>query len=353
MSVLIADGVLFGAVALFLAAATAPLVPDTAFAAMRLLCQGQFGETVAQHAWLAAFHVLRRQRRRGLLLAGITLVLLAVYAEAYHHGPRDLRLRRHVLRLGERDRDRDPAALGAPPVGAPLRIVHLTDLQTPSIGAHEERALRLVLAQQPDLIVLTGDYVEERFAPTYRRAAADLNALLRRLQFSAPLGVYAVEGDVDEYVAPWPRLFAGLPVTCLRDESRRLMLPGGGTLALTGLTLATSGGEKPDAVRATVALAPPADLHLVIGHRPDFVRALPGRGVDLCLAGHTHGGQVVVPFFGPPVTMSGLPRRCAGGLHAWNGVPLHVSRGVGMERGAAPQIRFLCPPEVCVVEVIW
>jgi hypothetical protein len=73
--------------------------------------------------------------------------------------------------------------------------------------------------------------------------------------------------------------------------------------------------------------------------------------VDLARAGHTHGGQVALPFFGPPITLSRLPRRYAGGLNDYQGIPLHVSRGVGMERGTAPQIRFLVPPEVCVVDV--
>ena len=58
--------------------------------------------------------------------------------------------------------------------------------------------------------------------------------------------------------------------------------------------------------------------------------------VDLALAGHTHGGQVALPFFGPPYTSSPLPRKYAGGLHDYQGTLLHVSRGVGMERGPAP-----------------
>jgi predicted MPP superfamily phosphohydrolase len=69
------------------------------------------------------------------------------------------------------------------------------------------------------------------------------------------------------------------------------------------------------------------------------------------LAGHTHGGQVVLPLFGPPRTASRLPRLYAGGLHDFAGTPLHVSRGVGMERGFAPPLRFLCPPEICVLDV--
>jgi uncharacterized protein len=73
--------------------------------------------------------------------------------------------------------------------------------------------------------------------------------------------------------------------------------------------------------------------------------------IDLVLAGHTHGGQVVLPLLGPPHTAIRLPRRYAGGLNDYGGIALHVSRGIGMERGFAPPVRFLCPPEVCVVDV--
>ena len=59
----------------------------------------------------------------------------------------------------------------------------------------------------------------------------------------------------------------------------------------------------------------------------------------------------VLPFFGPIVTASRLPRRFAADLNEFRGVPLHVSRGVGMERGFSPPVRFLCPPEVCVLDV--
>jgi predicted MPP superfamily phosphohydrolase len=72
--------------------------------------------------------------------------------------------------------------------------------------------------------------------------------------------------------------------------------------------------------------------------------------IDLALAGHTHGGQVVVPFFGPLLTLSDVPRHvAAGGVHELGPVRVHVSRGVGMERGSAPQIRFFCPPEICLL----
>jgi predicted MPP superfamily phosphohydrolase len=97
-------------------------------------------------------------------------------------------------------------------------------------------------------------------------------------------------------------------------------------------------------------VAPSADHRIIISHAPDFVDALPVT-VDLVLAGHTHGGQVVVPLFGPPHTASRLPRRYAGGLHEFRGTPVHVSRGVGMERGFEIPVRFLCPPEIGIIDL--
>ena len=93
-------------------------------------------------------------------------------------------------------------------------------------------------------------------------------------------------------------------------------------------------------------------MRIVFGHQPDYVIPLSAATrVDLALAGHTHGGQVALPLFGPPYTSSPLPRRYAGDLHDYHGTLLHVSRGVGMERGPAPQMRFLVPPEICVLDL--
>ena len=72
--------------------------------------------------------------------------------------------------------------------------------------------------------------------------------------------------------------------------------------------------------------------------------------MDLTIAGHTHGGQVRIPFFGPPITLSRVPRRVAGGgLHELQGNAIYVSRGVGCERASAPRVRLNCPPEVSLL----
>lgn len=129
-----------------------------------------------------------------------------------------------------------------------------------------------------------------------------------------------------------------------------MTLPEGGTVGITGLSRGRGRERSMERLARILAAAPGADHRIVISHSPDFIDAMPF-DVDLVLAGHTHGGQVVIPWFGPPKTASRLPRRYAGGLNDFGGTPLHVSRGIGMERGFEIPVRFLCPPEVCLLDL--
>jgi predicted MPP superfamily phosphohydrolase len=312
--------------------------PPTGFTFFRLLSQGLFGETVLLLIGLSWIHLRTRLPVRAVLFTAASLCLLAVYVEAYHRGPENLQVRRH------------PATLpSAGPRPQTLRIVHLSDIQTHEIGPYQERVIAAALAQKPDLIVLTGDYIQPLVGGDRDRPTADFQALLRRTGFTAPLGAFAVRGDVDP---EWPRMFDGTQVTALTGRIARLPLPDGRFVSLVGLTSGMSRGNERGDMERLVARAPAGDVRIVIGHQPDYVIPLSASTrVDLALAGHTHGGQVALPFFGPPYTSSPLPRRYAGDLHDYRGTLLHVSRGVGMERWTAPQVRFLCPPEICVLDL--
>lgn len=221
----------------------------------------------------------------------------------------------------------------------PVRIAVLADLQTDSLGPYEHEVLRRLLAEQPDLILLAGDYFQAE-PHQYTRLYAQLNQWLRQLRFSAPLGVYAVRGNMEE--DDWTEAFAGMPVrTVERTESFDL-----GPIRLTCLSMADSFAGQ------TIALPREENrFHIMLGHSPDF--ALAEQGADLLIAGHTHGGQVRLPLIGPLATNTRLPRRLATGLNSLPGGGwLMVSRGVGLERGEAPRLRFLCRPELVILDLV-
>lgn len=330
-------GVLAGTVLLLVGARSGPLLA-------RFWAQILFGELplllfAAGGMQLRAAAQNRLPRWRGSALIMGALALLWTYYEAYHRCPYDLQVRHHSL-----DRVRNGKQTGK------LRILHLTDLQTHAIRDYERRAFRTAASLKPDLIVFTGDYVQSRQGSSRKEAGAALRAFLRQEPLRARYGAFAVRGDHER--DDWTALFEGTGFRCLSDETVMIPLEGGRTLRLTGLSPAVSRKAETAELMETVGPARAGELHFVIGHAPDFVSQLPARsGVDLALAGHTHGGQVVIPGMGPLTILSRLPRRYGGGLNWFGDVPLHVSRGIGMERGLAPQVRFFCPPEICLVEV--
>lgn len=222
----------------------------------------------------------------------------------------------------------------------PIKIVVVSDLQTDSVGDYERKALTKVLEQHPDMVLFSGDYIQA-FKKERPHEIKKLNALLRELNFSAPLGVYATEGDSEW--AHWPRIFEGLPIKAFEKSETE----DHGEVVVTGLTLADS--DNPTKYR------PPSTdkFHIVVGHRPCF--SLEHVEGDLLVAGHTHGGQVQLPFIGPLVTFSRVPREWAAGhktIDVSQKQKLVVSRGIGMERAHAPRLRFMCHPELVVIDVV-
>lgn len=275
---------------------------------------------------------VRANPKRGVQASFLAIGLLgvagAVYAFAYE--PRNLEVTRHEV-VSDR-------------VGAPLRIAVIADLQTDAPGDHERAALKAVMDAQPDLIVFVGDVIQHGDPRAYADAWATLRGIAEPLALSAPLGVYLVEGDSeyphgDDWIAHAEAM--GLTVWPRETTSRRIR----DDVVLTGFGLRASASSELEVQR------PDETLHVVFGHRPAF--ALGNIDADLLLAGHTHGGQVQLPGWGPILTLSKVPRRWASGrTELPSGATLLVSRGVGMERAAAPRIRFWCKPEVMLVDVV-
>ena len=215
-----------------------------------------------------------------------------------------------------------------------LRIVHLSDLHSEGFGKRERTALELVRAAEPDIICLTGDYLSTGSGDTY---LADARRFIGALQ--APFGVYAVAGNWDTDPKP---LFDGSNVHLLMDQTVEVTIRGV-RVVLTGnrFGLAPPGRET---------LAPDA-VNILLQHSPDFLEEAAEAGYDLYLAGHTHGGQVRIPFYGAVITMSRFGKRYEAGLYSMGDTWMYVNRGLGLEGGWAPRIRLFCRPEVTVLNL--
>jgi len=87
-------------------------------------------------------------------------------------------------------------------------------------------------------------------------------------------------------------------------------------------------------------------------HTPDVIEAIARERDDLFCAGHTHGGQIALPFCGALVTLSEYGKRFEAGLHRVGDTWIYVNRGIGMEGGRPPRVRFWARPEVTVIEVV-
>jgi len=227
---------------------------------------------------------------------------------------------------------------GLPDAADGLRICQLTDFHIgPYIrGFQIKNAVDIANKEKPEMMVLTGDFVSKRrrYADECAKALSELNA---------PLGVYATLGNHDFWVDAGyvSDALRGAGITVLRDDAVQ-PVPG---LHLIGMDDWWEGSRD---ISGVVAGIPSGDSYILLQHNPDIVLhpEAYGRSPALVLSGHTHGGQVNIPGFGPPIVPTALGLRYAAGLFDFKGVKLYVNRGLG---AITPPVRFNCPPEVAVI----
>ncbi|MGD2206379.1 MAG: metallophosphoesterase, partial [Anaerolineae bacterium] len=178
--------------------------------------------------------------------------------------------------------------------GTPLHIVQLSDLHVERLTRRDRALPSLVAGLNPDLIVLTGDFLSTSYNDD-PRAVVDLRELLRQLR--APVGIYAVWGtqevDFPHVLGP---VLNDLGITVLEDQAIEVTAHGD-RLWLMGLSCTRDlarGGAK---LRALLADAPAEAFTVLLHHTPDLMPQAASLDVDLYLAGHTHGGQWRVPGF--------------------------------------------------------
>jgi hypothetical protein len=263
-----------------------------------------------------------------LLLAGAALALWAAWIE-----PRSLTVTRLEI-----------ASPGWPSTVPPLRIALLSDFH--AAGPHDlpARYAQVVAranSEAPDLVLLLGDYVARHRVKTASVPPEAIAPVLGRLR--APLGVYAVLGNHDWRAggARVARALAAAGIAVLDNAVVRLPRAGG-ECWLLGVGDATLGADRLAATLGQVTDDAPA---LLMTHSPDVFPEVPAR-VALSVAGHTHGGQVRLPFLGALYVPSRYGLRYLYGHLIEDGRDRFVTRGLG--HSILP-VRFRCPPEVVVI----
>lgn len=233
-----------------------------------------------------------------------------------------------------------------PDLTRPLRLVQISDIHVERTTPRERKLPGKIDALQPDIIVVTGDIINESYVNSPQTHAA-ITRLFSDLR--APDGVYAVNGNV-ESADELKELLTGTHVQALDDVI--LPLPGtDGRLVFMGLSYINWAADQ-ERLQDLARQIMPDQTTILLYHKPDLAYSARDLGIDLYLAGHTHGGQVRLPFYGALFTNSRYGKTFEMGLYPLNEMTLFVSRGLGFTGGIAPRIRFLAPPEVVVIDLV-
>lgn len=217
-----------------------------------------------------------------------------------------------------------------------LRIAHISDFHFRRWDRVAQAAQDLLLTVDYDFVVATGDFASGR---TPWVCAAEMTR-----RFFEPIAerfpAYAVLGNHDH-----SRIAAvsGMPLTFLINQSV-LIERSGTTLELAGVDQSSPGKEN---LEATLGHGRQHEITILLAHYPSTVLRLPPGRVDLQLSGHTHGGQIRLPWLGCLWPNDRIAREHAWGLHVVSGTTLHVNAGIGLSPPFP--IRINCPPEVTIL----
>ncbi len=234
-------------------------------------------------------------------------------------------------------------------VEAPVRLALLTDLHSCDYGEGQRELLDAVEEQDPDLVLLGGDIVDDGPEMPEERALATVEALAERWPTYYVTGNHEYRTGRAEEIK---ELLAGRGAVVL-EGTCALVTVGEQTLQICGVDDPAVGAAVWQSQLEDVTVALEGDVcSILISHRPERVADYTGRGFDLVLSGHAHGGQWRIPLLGVGLIApnQGLFPRYAGGTYDLEGTTLVVSRGLARESTRIP--RLYNPPEVVVVDLV-
>ncbi len=257
--------------------------------------------------------------RRHIVLLAVAIAIAALALDAFVIEPDNIQVNHYVIHGN---------------VASPLKIADLSDLHTRGLGRPERKVLAILAKENPDVILITGDTLADPFG----NYAVCLKVYK---QFHAPLGVWFINGNWEDLrpVRHARQYYREAGINWLVNQNHELRPD----VWLIGLDDAAVG--RPN-LSVAMQGVPENVYRIAMFHAPIFFNVIAGN-VDLVLAGHTHGGQVRIPFVKP----FWLPEGSGPYLEGWyeeKNSRMYVNRGVGMSN---IPVRFLCRPEVAFITV--
>ncbi len=224
----------------------------------------------------------------------------------------------------------------------PIKIIHLTDFHIDKIGYRERKVLKIVKEEEPEMILLSGDYLNDR------DKLLELESYIHQLVLIAP--TYFTLGNWDNVEIFRTLKKAGAISVFEKDELVYIK-----NFQLNIFSIKMPWSFKPFEVEEKHFLeifkGSQETFSLFLIHTPDHFPVAVKYKIDLVLAGHTHGGQFRLPFFGSRFKYSKFGKKYESGIFYDGQSCMYVNRGIGMTGNVRYRMRSLCPPEILIITI--
>jgi predicted MPP superfamily phosphohydrolase len=230
-----------------------------------------------------------------------------------------------------------------------LKILHLTDIHLERISRREIKILKILENETPDLILITGDYLNYSYKNDIEAKQQLINFLS---ELKAKIGIYATVGSQNiDNKNDIERLFRNTNIKLLQNQVATIIFNDKSKISVIGINCTN---DKEEDKRLFFKIKDDVlddSFKILLYHSPELMPLVKNYDIDLYLCGHTHGGQIRLPFYGAVLTASITGKKYERGMYNENGTKLYVNSGVGLEGWNAPRMRLLCPGEIAFINL--